>query len=76
MAEKLTDELTVKLSPTGKRFVSTRAKQLGMESSGEYIRHLISVDQERAISDFNLLAEALGCQINQENQTAESAGRE
>lgn len=68
MAEKLTEELTVKLSPTGKRFISTRAKQQGMESSAEYIRHLISVDQEKACSDFNLLAEALGHNVTKGNE--------
>ena len=71
MAEKLTEELTVKLSPTGKRFIATRSKQQGMESAAEYIRNLIDQDQRKASADFNLLAEALGHNVtigNEENQ--------
>ena len=60
MAEKLTEELTVKLSPSGKRFIAMRSKQQGMESSAEYVRSLIDMDQKKASADFNLLAEALG----------------
>lgn len=66
--EKLTEELTVKLSATGKRFISTRARQMGMESSGEYIRHLVEADAIQASRDFNLLAEALGAKVIVENQ--------
>jgi hypothetical protein len=76
MAEKLTEEMTVKLSATGKRFVSVRAKQMGFESGAEYMRHLLSVDQEKAASDFNLLAEALGHNVIKEtlgNQVDKSA---
>lgn len=68
MAEKLTEEKTVKLTSDMKRFCSIRAKQQGMESSAEYIRHLISVDQAKAASDFSLLAEALGQQTNLGNE--------
>ena len=71
MAEKLTEELTVKLSTTGKRLIATRSKQQGMESAAEYIRHLIDQDQRKASADFNLLAEALGHNVtmgNEENQ--------
>lgn len=67
MAEKLTEEQTVKLTSSMKRFCQVRAKQQGLESSAEYIRHLISVDQAKAASDFNLLAEALGHNGNQGN---------
>lgn len=66
MAEKLTEEKTVKLTADMKRFCEVRARQQGMESSAECIRHLISVDQAKAASDFNLLAEALGQQANLE----------
>ena len=66
MAEKLTEEKTVKLTADMKRFCEVRARQQGMESSAEYIRHLISVDQAKAASDFNLLAEALGQRANLE----------
>ena len=68
MSEKLTEELTVKLSPTGKRFISTRAKQMGMESSAEYIRHLVESDRKQACIDFNLLAEAIGAKVIEGNQ--------
>ena len=71
MAEKLTEELTVKLSPSGKRFIAMRSKQQGMESSAEYVRSLIDMDQKKASADFNLLAEALGHNVikgNEENQ--------
>lgn len=61
--EKLTEELTVKLSPTAKRFISSRARQMGMESSAEYMRSLVSADLDRAASDFSLLAEALGAKV-------------
>ena len=67
MAEKLTEEKTVKLTADMKRFCEVRARQQGLESSAEYIRHLISVDQAKAASDFNLLAEALGQKTNAGN---------
>ena len=76
MAEKLTEEMTVKLSATGKRFISVRAKQMGFESGAEYIRHLLSVDEAKAASDLNLLAEALGINVIKEtlgNQGEKSA---
>ena len=68
MAEKLVEEMTVKLSPAGKHFVLTRSKQLGMESAGEYMRHLVKLDQARAASDLNLLADALGAKVITENE--------
>lgn len=68
MAEKLIEEMTVKLSPTGKRFILARSKQLGMESAGEYMRHLLDLDQARAASDLNLLADALGAKVIHENE--------
>lgn len=68
MAEKLTEEKTVKLTADMKRFCEVRARQQGMESSAEYIRHLIAVDQAKAASDFKLLADALGCDENNENK--------
>lgn len=67
MAEKLIEEMTVKVSPTGKRFVVARSKQLGMESAGEYIRHLLELDQRKAAEDLNLLADALGAKVIDEN---------
>ena len=67
MSEKLTEEMTVKLSPTGKRFVAVRAKQMGFESGAEYMRHLLSIDEARAAHDFNLLADALGINVTKEN---------
>jgi hypothetical protein len=66
MAEKLNEEMTVKVSSAQKRFVSVRARQMGFESGPEYIRHLLSVDQAKAASDFNLLAEALGHNVTKE----------
>ncbi len=66
--EKLIEEMTVKLSPTGKRFVVLRAKQLGMESAGEYMRHLLDLDQAKAASDLSLLADALGAKVITENE--------
>ena len=67
MDGKKTDEITVKLSSAGKCFVVNRAKQLEFESAAEYIRHLVEMDQAKAASDFNLLAEALGLKVIQEN---------
>lgn len=70
MDEKKTEEVTVKISATGKHFVSVRSRQMGFESAGEYMRHLVSQDQARAASDLNLLAESLGLKVikgNQEN---------
>lgn len=67
MAEKLTKETTVKMTDDMKRFCEVRAKQQGMESSAEYIRHLITVDQANAAHEFNLLAKALGHETNLEN---------
>lgn len=65
--EKKTEAVTVKLSDTTKRFVDARFRQEGMESPGEYIRHLIEQDRQQAADNFNLLAEALGVHINREN---------
>lgn len=65
--EKLTEEKTVKLTADMKRFCDVRARQKGMESSAEYIRHLIAVDQAKAASDLSLLADALGCEVIREN---------
>ena len=64
MDEKKTEAVTVKLSETAKRFVDSRCNQEGMESSGEYIRSLIEADRKKASDNLNLLAEALGVQIN------------
>ncbi len=66
MAEKLIEEITVKLSPTVKRFARSRAEQLGVSES-EYARNLIESDMEQARRDFRLLAEALGANGNEEN---------
>ena len=52
MSEKLTEEVTVKLSATGKRFISVRAKQMGFESS----------------ADYRLLADALGHNVTTGNK--------
>jgi hypothetical protein len=79
MADKLTDEITVKVSQSGKHFVVKRSEQYGFGSAGEYIRHLIDQDKKRASLDLSLLADALGLNVtveNLENQTAKSAGRE
>ena len=65
--EKKTEAITIKLSETAKRFVDSRCRQEGMESSGEYIRSLIEADRQKAADNLNLLAEALGVQINHEN---------
>lgn len=67
MAEKLLEAITVKLCEEKKRFVESRAEQLGM-NAGSYLRSLIDYDQQKARLDFNLLADALGIQINRENQ--------
>lgn len=66
MAEKLTEEMTVNLSATKKRFISVRAKQMGFESGAEYMRHLVAIDEAKAASDFNLLADALGRNVTKE----------
>ena len=66
MAEKLTEEMTVKLSATQKRFISVRVKQMGFESGAEYMRNLLSIDAAKAAADFNLLAEALGHNVTKE----------
>ena len=53
-----------------KTFAKVRAEQLGMESSGEYIRHLLELDRQRAVTDLNLLAESLGLKVIHENAVA------
>lgn len=58
--EKLTEEITVKISPTGKNFAAVRGRQKGFESIPEYIRHLVEQDQAQAALDHRLLCEALG----------------
>jgi hypothetical protein len=68
MDEKKTEAITVKLSDSAKRFVEARYRQEGMESPGEYVRSLIEADRQRASDSFNLLAEALGVQVNNENR--------
>jgi|CXWJ01.1.fsa_nt_gi hypothetical protein len=68
MSEKLTEEVTVKLSATGKRFISVRDKQMGFESSAEYMRFLVSEDEAKAASDFRLLADALGHNVTTGNK--------
>ena len=65
--EKKSEAVTVKLSETDRKFVDARAKQEGMESPGEYIRSLIEADRQMAADNLNLLAEALGVQVNNEN---------
>jgi len=68
--EKLTAEITVRVEDGMKTFAKVRAEQLGMESSGEYIRHLLELDRQRAVTDLNLLAESLGLKVIRENAVA------
>lgn len=62
--EKKTEAVTVKMPESTLRFLDTRAKQKGMESAPEYIRHLIEIDRGKAEHDLSLLAESLGVQVS------------
>lgn len=64
--DKKSEVVTVRLSDSVRRFVEVRCKQESMESPGEYIRALIDADRQRASVNFNLLAEALGVQVNKD----------
>lgn len=65
--EKKTETYTTRIPCSMGRFIEVRYKQKNMESVGEYIRSLIEKDIREASSDFNLLADALGAQVNIEN---------
>lgn len=68
MSEKLTAEVTVRMEDGMKHFAKSRAEQLGLESAGEYMRHLVEMDKTRAASDLKLLADSLGLKVIPENR--------
>ena len=70
--EKKTEAVTVKMPETTLHFLDTRAKQKGMESAPEYIRHLIEIDKGQAEHDLSLLAESLGVKVSSENLDSSS----
>ena len=61
---KLIRAITVKFNDDDLRFVENRARQMGMESCAEYIRHLVTTDKETAEHSFSLLADALGIKVS------------
>lgn len=65
--DKLTEAVTVKLTPSQKEYASIRAGQLSLESPGEYFRQLLEADHARAFSDLTLLAKALNVKVIKEN---------
>lgn len=62
--DKLLCAVTVKLCEADSRFVENRARQLGMESQAEYMRHLVSADRQNAELSLKLLALALDRQVS------------
>lgn len=56
MADKLTESITVKVSPELLRVVRLRAEQRGFVSAGEYMRSLLDSDLAAARADYHALA--------------------
>jgi len=58
---------SVRVSDPAAVFVEARYRQEGMESPSEYIRSLIDADRQKTADAFNLMAAALGVQVNKVN---------
>ena len=56
MGDKLTESITVKVTPELLRVVCLRAEQRGFVSAGEYMRSLLDSDLEAARADYHALA--------------------
>lgn len=67
MDDKKNKLYSVRVSDPASVFVEARYKQEGMESPSEYIRALIEADRQKTADAFNLMAEALGVQVNNVN---------
>lgn len=72
VGEKKTEAVTVKMPESTLRFLDKRARQKGMESAPEYIRHLIDMDKGQAEHDLSLLADSLGVQVSVGNMGFEN----
>ena len=72
MADKLTESITVKVTPELLRVVRLRAEQRGFVSAGEYMRSLLDGDLAAARADYHALAAIFSsaapfAQVNQGN---------
>ena len=56
MGDKLTESITVKVTPELLRVVRLRAEQRGFVSAGEYMRSLLDGDLAAARADYHALA--------------------
>jgi hypothetical protein len=61
---KKTEAVTVKLPESTFHFCNARARQQGMESAPEYIRHLIEKDKSQTEHEFILMGESLGVKVS------------
>lgn len=73
VGEKKTEAVTVKMPESTLHFLDTRARQKGMESAPEYIRHLIDLDKGQAEHDLSLLADSLGVKVSTGNVDFETS---
>ena len=60
MGDKLTESITVKVTPELLRVVRLRAEQRGFVSAGEYMRSLLDGDLAAARADYHALAAIFG----------------
>ena len=56
MGEKLTESITVKVTPERLRVVRLHAEQRGFVSAGEYMRSLLDSDLQAAQAEYQALA--------------------